>query len=730
MNTRITQVLALSVSSLIPLAMAQTDAPSDSEEVFELSPFIVQAGESASYLRQNASTGTVVAMDRVEIPMDITVVGENLIEDLALYNADDLGQVVAGASSTESVNTSGGGGNTVYTMRGFRSVPRRNGFASGGRLYDTTSVARVEVIKGPNSLLYGQTDPGGVINYIPKRPIFSRLNTLAVTLGSYDSFRVMGDTTGPIGEGNKLAYRIPFSYSEDGSDINFFDKKRFVIAPSLLYRIGKKTEIVLETEYLDDEVNLADNSVWWTRDAAGNLVTDYDRAGLGRSFNELGPDTFSTNKQFNVTGSITTQVGEHLHLRGMYSYNERDTVIRSVVLANNENRQVTRGGNYAAFMAYPINRVKGYKLDVLYDRTFGGLKTKTLFGFEQNKNFFGNSRYNTVSRLPALPNPLEGEPITEDDWAWTLGDPFTNPENFRLVNNHPTWSRSEWINARITETIHAFDDRFILLAGLAYGESERVGKLGEPPPAENEVTHFFGATYKINPKVAFFANSSESFAPVFRTGLDNRPLDPSNGQGFETGIKFDLRDTGLFATLTYFSLANEGLPRSVPADQSPTGEAFWVNSGEEEAKGAEIELFWDINKQLELVVSFVNFDAKLVSSNNNVGLPGQDLPRVPQAAGQVTLNYRFAKDSTLKGLRVGLNGNYADSAAIKPNFTDPSLRSDEYFVLNGFVRFKLPTERDAELFLNVKNILDEKYIRSNGFYGDLRGLSGGMRFKF
>lgn len=725
-----TLITLFSIGAFIPLAFAQVNPSIEDEEVFELSPFVIASTAGNPYLLQQASTGTIFAMDRIDVPMDTTIVGSALIEDLALYNADDLGQAVAGVSSNESVNTLGGGGNTVYTLRGFRSVPRRNGFAPGGRLFDMTSVDRVEVIKGPNSLLYGQTDPGGIINYIPKRPMFENRNSYLATVGSYGSFRVVGDSTGPIGKGNKLAFRLPFSYSENGSDIDFYKQKRFVVAPSLLYRIGKKTEVFLEAEYLDDETNLSDLSVWWKRDANNNLVTDYNRAGFGRSFNELGPNTYSTNEQFNMTGTVTTQIGDHFHLRGMYSYNERDTEIRTMVLANNENRQVKRGANYPAFMAFPKNQVKGLKLDALYDRTFGKIDSKTLLGFEYNHNKFSNTRFNTASRLPALPNPLNGETITNDAWAWNLGNPQSNPENFNRIPSHPVWTDAEWINVRLTETIQAFDRRLTVLGGLAYGEVKRTFKSVQTEPAEDDLTHMLGATFKFTPKTAIFVNSTQSFAPVYRTGLNDEPLDSSNGQGYEVGLKFDLQETGIFATLTYFDLTNEGLPRNVPPDQSPTGEAYWVNSGEEGAAGFEVELFWEVNKQLELLFSLVSFDSKLISTANNIGTPGQDIPRVPETAGQVTLNYKFSRDGALKGLRVGLNGHYADSAAIKTNYTDPSLRSDDYFIWGGFVRYKLPTEFDTQVFLNVMNITDEEYIRPNGLYGELQRFSGGVRVAF
>jgi iron complex outermembrane receptor protein len=709
--------------------LAQVGAASD-EDVFVLSPFVVQTNGADRYREDQAASGSIIAMDRIDLPMDITVLGENLIEEMALYNADELGEVVAVISSNESVNSDGGGGNTNYTLRGFRSVPRRNGFAPGGRLYDMTSVGRVEVIKGPNSVLYGQTDPGGIINFIPKRPLFTNRTNLTATYGSNDHVRLQADITGPIGSGKKLAYRLPMSFRTYGSEIDYYKNERTVIAPSLLWRLNKTTELFVETEYIDQEVNLADNTAWEKLDADGNRVTDYDKGGLGRSFNERGPNTYSTNEQFSMTAGLSTKVGENLHLRAMYTYNERDTYIQNVNPGNLDNRRILNGAKYPAFIAYPENLVRGYKLDALYERDFGGIEMRTLLGYEYNYNMFATARYNATKQLAALPNPLNGETVTRDSYIWTLGDPFTNPENFRIVNGHPTRNHTEWTNVRLTETLHLFEDRLIFLGGVARGSVKRVVNGEQLNATEYDTTYMVGMTYKFTPGFVGFVNTTTSFVPVFRTDIEDRPLDPASGEGFELGLKFNLKNDALFATVTYFDLTNQGLPRQVPSSESPTGQGYWINSGEENAKGVELELQWNVTTKLEVYLSLTQFDGELVSPTSGIGTPGADIPRSPEMAGQLTFKYRFSKDSSLKGLRFGLTGSFKDATPIKPNYSFPTIMSDSFFILNGFVRYRLPTQRHTEVFLNLKNLLDEEYILPNNDYGALMTVNIGLQTKF
>lgn len=721
--------LAVFAAFAAPLAHAQTTPPN---EVYLLSPFTVVTSESDGYLLRSSNTGSIVAMDVKDIPMDITSIGSNMIEEMALFNADNLGEVIAGLSSNEAVNTGGGGDNTVYTLRGFRSVPRRAGFAPGGRIFDMTSVERIDVIKGPNSVLYGQADPGGIINFVPKRPRFERRSTITAAHGSYDTYRMNFDTMGPIGSGKRLAYRLPVSVSHERSEIDYYENKKRVFAPSVLYRLGRNTEFFVETEWLRQETNLADNAAWEVLDANNTWRIDYTKRGLGRSFNERGPNTFSINEQQNITAEATTKVGEALTLRAGYSYNERDTEIQQVDVNNDRARRILSRGVYPAFVAFPYNRVKGYKLDALYEKTFSGIRTRSLLGYERNSNIFGTTRYNSRGRLAALPNPLTGGVITEQSYAWTLGNPFDNPNDWTIAAGNPTYNQTVWHNLRLVETLYMFDDRLIVMAGGARSDVRRAINGVQSNPTEKATTHFAGASFKLNDRIVLFANNSTSFAPVFRTGLNDEPLDPTSGVGTEIGVKFDLFSNRLFATLTYFDLNNEGLPLQIPAGASPTGQSYFVNSGKERARGVEFSIDWTLNSMLSLNAGVVSFDGELLSASVGVAATavGQDLPRSPEKSGQISMTFTAPRKGPMKGLRAGLTASYKASTPIRANYTDPTVVSDNYTILSGFVRYRLPIKRDLQVFMNIKNIADEEYVTANGFYGELREVSTGVTFKF
>lgn len=319
--------------------------------------------------------------------------------------------------------------------------------------------------------------------------------------------------------------------------------------------------------------------------------------------------------------------------------------------------------------------------------------------------------------MAALPNPLTGGVITGQSYAWTLGNPFDNPNDWTIAAGNPTYNQTVWHNLRLVETLYMFDDRLVVMAGGARSDVRRAINGAQSNPTEKANTHFVGASFKLNDKIVLFANNSTSFAPVFRTGLNDEPLDPTSGVGTEVGVKFDLLSNRLFATLTYFDLNNEGLPLQVSAGQSPTGQSYFVNSGKERARGVEFSLDWQVNSMLSLNAGVMSFDGELLSAS--VGVPasavGQDLPRSPEKSGQISVTFTAPKKGPMKGLRAGLTASYKASTPIRANYTDPTVVSDDYTILSGFVRYRLPVKRDLQVFMNIKNIAEEEYVTANGF---------------
>ncbi len=213
---------------------------SDSEEgLYTLSPFVVSEGNDVGYLSANTLGATRTNTALKDLPFQINVLSSELIEDTASYNVDQAIDYMPGVSLVFNEFV------PLYSIRGFvSSAAMRNGIRSLNKP-DAIQIARVEAVKGPAALLYGQSQPGGVLNYITKQPHFQPSHSVSYTIGNNNLSRATLSTTGPIGEGERFAYRVDASYHDQGRYEYFQDMQRYSVSPMFSIRFNPKTDLML-----------------------------------------------------------------------------------------------------------------------------------------------------------------------------------------------------------------------------------------------------------------------------------------------------------------------------------------------------------------------------------------------------------------------------------------------------------------------------------------------------
>ncbi|MEO7597886.1 MAG: TonB-dependent receptor [Opitutus sp.] len=236
---------------------AQTASPTKASEEAEivLSPFQVNATRDSGYVATSSLVATGFSQEIYKTPINISVVTSEFIKDRNLTNLDQVADYLSGVSAR--VNGSGNQGDGAqFSIRGFstlwntRDGIRRYSFAGG-----LENVDRVEAIKGPLSVFFGQQAPGGLLNYVTKRPSFASVNDISVRFGSYDEKYASFGSQGAINEGKTLAYRVFASNTDRGDWRDFtFEKKKFFYA-GLLFQPVKELQIYLEYEKVRQEFN-------------------------------------------------------------------------------------------------------------------------------------------------------------------------------------------------------------------------------------------------------------------------------------------------------------------------------------------------------------------------------------------------------------------------------------------------------------------------------------------
>ncbi|MEM9694486.1 MAG: TonB-dependent receptor plug domain-containing protein, partial [Myxococcota bacterium] len=195
---------------------------------------IVVTGENEDdYLVPNASTATRTDTPILDVPQSIQVVPQQVLQDQQIIRVDDALRNVSGVVGTLEPFA----GSSTLTLRGFSTDTFTGGpiLRDGFRIRDNLStqeianVERIEVIKGPSSVLYGQNDPGGIINLVTKRPLPEPFYELELQGGSFGLVRPSIDVSGPLTD--DLAYRLNLSYQHEDSYRDYTtDTERFFIA--------------------------------------------------------------------------------------------------------------------------------------------------------------------------------------------------------------------------------------------------------------------------------------------------------------------------------------------------------------------------------------------------------------------------------------------------------------------------------------------------------------------
>jgi len=229
----------LSLAACLPALRAQdaaqkpSEAPKADDDVITLNTFVASTSADRGYRPGNSVSATRIDTPIADLPFSISAFTQQFIEDTG---AKDLFDVVRYAAGVNSFAREFQGGNAQYTIRGFSQGVLHDGFGAGDIYVDTVNVERVEVVKGPASLLYGQIQPGGIVNFITKAPKDAAFSNISTGYGSYNYARGTMDVNQPIVD-HTLLFRMNGSW-ENGAEYQEPSKvNTTVLAPSLLWNI-------------------------------------------------------------------------------------------------------------------------------------------------------------------------------------------------------------------------------------------------------------------------------------------------------------------------------------------------------------------------------------------------------------------------------------------------------------------------------------------------------------
>lgn len=651
-----------------------------------------------------------------DIPQAINVVPAQVIRDQAPRNLDDALTNVSGITQG---NNFGGTSDTVM-KRGFGdnrdgSIMRDGMPIVQGRSLNA-STERVEVLKGPASLLYGIQDPGGVINVVSKRPQLQQYNALTVRGSTYGSGKNGSgggfDSTGALGDSN-FAYRLIVDHEDEDYWRNFGVHRESLVAPSLAW-LGEDTQVVVAYEHRE-------------------FLYPFDR---GTAFGSNGhplviPATRRLDEPFNdMEGrsdlyrlEVDHQLADDWKLHFGYSFN-RETYDASQVRVTGVNEAtgtLTRSidGTHNA-----MSRDQFATLSLVGNVELGGLQHDLLFGLdhEDRKVFRGDLIRQTAQSSFSYENPVYGQEVEGISVRASDSDQTDKLRTDALF---------------VQDALH-LDEHWILVAGARFQQFDQYAGRGRPFKANTDtsgqawVPHA-GIVYKVDDQLSFYGSYSESFkpnssiAPLTGGVVLDASVAPEEGKSWELGAKLDMPGS-LTGTLALFDITKRNV--LVANFDTGTGETVYSNAGEVNSRGVELDLTGQLSERWSLIGSYAFTDAKVTKDPE---LEGNRLQNVAKHSGSLSAVYDFGRVFGGDRLRFGAGARYVGerSGNSTNTFDLPS-----YTVADAFATYETQLdEHNVRLQLNVKNLFDKVYYSSavNQYFvavGDARQVSLSSTFEF
>jgi len=633
------------------------------------------------YKVEATTTGSRMPVSWRELPQTINVVTRELIED---RGADDLGEAV---EVVPGVSRRNGFGNTFdeFAIRGFTF---RNMFKNGMRqvrdngFNSLENVERVEVLKGPSSIMFGRLEPGGVINIITERPQRAFGHEIGAEYDSFGGYRAFVDSTGPVTEGGGVRYRINASYQDGDYFPDFYEQERIFVAPTVAFDLGPDTELRFEAEHLEDE-----RPFWRGQVAVGDRPADIPpERWLGEPWDESETEVQSYALHFEHRFS------EEWRLRQATRYMETDVFNLAArsdglrgdgrtldrILFNTDTEKsnlVTQTDLSGAFDTGPVEHRFVVGADYIREEN-------DVFGAGLRDPSFAIDIFDPVHDVP--------KPSVSDLNVFNPGTVSEADEFGIFANNLMSYGRLK------------------LMLGARFDHTD-ISPGNDAPPIEDDVVNpRVGAIYDLFDGQSLFASYTESFVPFEFTAFgrteDGGIPDPEEGRQFEFGLKSEWLDGRLDTTLSLFHIEKDNVAQFTGATLPSDPNIFIVEEiGTIESQGVELEGSGRITDNLQIHFGYAFIDAEVTEDNDPANI-GNRQTDTPEHAFNAWLNYSFA--GSLDGLSLG-GGVVAKS--------DRAGDSNNTFKLPGFARFDAKVGyrwRNLDFQVNVFNVFDKEYVRS------------------
>lgn len=592
----------------------------------------------------------------METPQPIAIVTHEIIEQQQAKQLSDVLQNVNGVYITSSRGNS----QDSFGGRGF-SLGNDNIFKNGTRINsgvfpEVSGLERVEVLKGANAMLYGNTAAGGIINMITKKPRFNNGGSIGLSGGSWNSYKPTVDFYGPLSD--KVAYRVNGAYEYAESFRDVVESQKYYFNPSFLFNLGEKSQLIIEADYLKNDFT-PDFGIGaiTNKDLSYTLNDKVDRnVFFGTDWQYQNVEQASTNITFNH------QLSTNWTLNAVASYQNytKDYFSSERVQWGYANASATRLSWSRPFnKTYNEQNYGSAQVNINGEFNTGKINHKVLLGTDADYGQADSYTYN----LGATTNILY------------LDDPSTwgNVAMPTSADKDKTRATTRRIGAYIQDFV-GLTKELKVIAGLRWSYLENMPSIksdylknGEKSIVKNSATSDqafspkIGLVYMPNDNLSVFATYTNSFTANSGRTVFDEPLKPTTIDQYEVGAKKNLWNNTIAVNLSLYQIIYHDFYQTAQfaADGvTPNSDtAVKEFAGKMRSQGVELDITGNPTKNISIIGG--------ISYNNSVyldtpALTGyvekQKLVRTPATTANASVFYKFTED--LKGLKLGVSAYY------------------------------------------------------------------------
>ncbi|KVN03082.1 TonB-dependent siderophore receptor [Burkholderia stagnalis] len=613
-----------------------------------------------------------------KIPQSVAVVSSSVMQDQQARSLDDVLGNISGVTQTNTL----GGTRDAFIKRGFGSNNDGSVLVDGVRtpvLHSyLATIDRVEVLKGPASLLYGMQDPGGVINLVTRKPEDTFGGAISATRTSHGGAGATFDLTGPLGKpgqvaGGTLAFRLTGEYDTSRYWRTFGRQRDALIAPALSWH-DANTSIDVSYQYVDYTTPF---------DRGTALVNGrLDDSLRYRRYEEAWSQSSGIQETFRAR--VEHRLSDAWRLRATYGWG-RDRYAQTITRATSLN-----GATGAMMRSSDANLGRNDSdqiatLGLLGNVTLAGMKHALYVGgeYERQRSFRGDTMRGKATPGFNLFDPVYG-----------LLAPGGTPNRAQSDSLSKVHAYSIVLQDSVNLT-----ERLTAVAGLRWEDWQQESGMGRPfvyadRSHGNVWLPQFGLAYAITPSLTAYANVSRSF----KTNVSSNaaaPLAPESGRVVEAGLKFNVA-RAITGTLAVYQIDKRNVAVTVDNVTSTIGAA--------RSRGVELDVAGQLTRHWSVIGSYAYTNANDREANlpliNVARHTGSLFAVYDTALANLPGRWRFGGGARFVGARPGDTAN---------RFTLPGYVTVDAFAAYETTIGKFPTRFQ----LNVKNLLDKTYYPSS-----------------